>query len=55
MVRGMDEQTTGPAGPEDVIIAVEDPELEQEAATIIAATGRRGERRWGRPARRSAR
>lgn len=44
MVRGMDEQTTGPAGPEDVIIAVEDPELEQEAATIIAATGRRAVR-----------
>lgn len=41
MVRGMDEQTTGPAGPEDVIIAVGDPGLEQEAATIVAATGRR--------------
>ncbi|MBP2333712.1 hypothetical protein [Corynebacterium freneyi] len=40
----MDEQTTGPAGPEDVIIAVGDPELEQEAATIIAATGRRAVR-----------
>ena len=37
----MDEQTAGPAGPEDVIIAVEDPGLEQEAATIVAATGRR--------------
>ncbi|MFC3849307.1 septum site-determining protein Ssd [Corynebacterium hansenii] len=40
----MDEQTSGPAGPEDVIIAVEDPELEQEAATVVAATGRRAVR-----------
>lgn len=44
MVRGMDEQTDGPAGPDDVIIAVEDPELEQEAATVVAATGRRAVR-----------
>ncbi|WP_295624750.1 hypothetical protein [uncultured Corynebacterium sp.] len=40
----MDEQTSGPVGPEDVIIAVDDPELEQEAATVIAATGRRAVR-----------
>ncbi|HHT33098.1 MAG TPA: hypothetical protein GX015_11225, partial [Corynebacterium sp.] len=40
----MDEQTDGPAGPDDVIIAVEDPELEQEAATVVAATGRRAVR-----------
>lgn len=37
----MDERRAGPAGPDDIIIAVTDPELEQEAATVIAATGRR--------------
>ncbi|MFD5868303.1 hypothetical protein ACFWGD_06785 [Corynebacterium sp. NPDC060344] len=40
----MDEQTAGPAGPDDVIISIEDPELEQEAATVVAATGRRAVR-----------